>query len=87
MDTVTKNNIIKKFQVHATDTGSTALQIALLTERIEHLNRHFEVFPKDYASRMGLMKCVGQRRKLLGYLKRQDEAQYRDVISSLGLRR
>ena len=87
LEKVKKDTIIKKFQAHEKDTGSSALQVALLTERIESLNKHFEVFPKDYASRTGLMRCVGQRRKLLAYLKRQDMAQYKDVIASLGLRR
>lgn len=82
-----KNSTIKKFRIHDKDTGSTKVQIALLTDRIEHLNKHFASFPKDYASRMGLMQCVGQRRKLLDYLKCQDETQYKTMVSSLGLRR
>ena len=79
--------MVKTYQIHANDTGSSVVQVALITERINHLNKHFAVFPKDYASRTGLMKLVGQRRRLLAYMKKHDEAQYRDVISRLDLRR
>jgi small subunit ribosomal protein S15 len=75
------------FKAHEKDTGSMAIQIVQLTERINHLNKHFESFPKDKAGRMGLMKLVGQRRSSLEYLKKHDEAQYRQVIDQLSLRR
>ena len=82
-----KNNLIKAFQSHSKDTGSSAVQVALLTERINHLNKHFEKFPKDYHGRVGLMKLVGHRRSLLAYIKRHDVAEYQGVIERLGLRR
>lgn len=82
-----KNSVIKTFQSHPTDTGSSAVQVALLTERINHLNEHFKQFPKDYAGRVGLMKMVGHRRSLLAYIKRHSATDYQNVIERLGLRR
>lgn len=82
-----KNNVIQAYQTHAKDTGSSIVQVALITERINHLNKHFEMFPQDRASRTGLMKLVGQRRRLLAYMKKHDEADYRDALSRLDLRR
>ena len=82
-----KNSVIKAFQSHGSDTGSSAVQVALLTERINHLNEHFKLFPKDYAGRVGLMKMVGHRRTLLAYIKRHDVGAYQNVIERLGLRR
>jgi small subunit ribosomal protein S15 len=82
-----KTSVIKTFQAHSTDTGSSAVQVALLTERINHLNKHFVLFPKDYASRTGLMKMVGHRRSLLAYIKRHSTTEYQSVIERLGLRR
>ena len=78
---------ITKYQEHETDSGSTRVQIALLTERIKSLTDHLRSFPKDNHSRRGLLKLVGQRRRLLAYLVRHDVDRYRAVISSLGLRR
>lgn len=75
------------FKIHAKDTGSSVVQIALLTERINHLNKHFVSFPKDYASRTGLMKLVGRRRDLLEYVKRYDVQQYQNILDRLSLRR
>jgi small subunit ribosomal protein S15 len=69
------------------DTGSPEVQIALLTERITGLTEHLRAFPKDHHSRRGLLKLVGQRRRLLAYLMRKDNARYRAVIGRLGLRR
>lgn len=87
VERIKKNNVITAYQKHAKDTGSSIVQVALITDRINHLNKHFVMFPKDYASRTGLMKLVGQRRRLLAYIKRHDEAQYRETITRLDLRR
>ncbi len=83
----TREDTIRSFQVHATDTGSPEVQIALLTERIAHLTEHFKTHTKDHASRLGLLKLVGQRRRLLNYLRRTDANRYRDLIQRLGLRK
>ena len=82
-----KQEIIKKFQVHESDSGSPEVQIALLTERIKQLTGHFQVHKKDYHSRRGLLKLVGQRRRLLDYLKSKRIDKYREVVKELGLRR
>jgi small subunit ribosomal protein S15 len=82
-----KEGIIKKFQVHDKDSGSPEVQIALLTERIKQLTGHFQVHKKDYHSRRGLLKLVGQRRRLLDYLKSKRIEKYREVVKELGLRR
>jgi len=79
--------IIGKFMRHEGDTGSPEVQIALLTDRINHLTEHFKVHTKDHHSRRGLLKLVGQRRRLLDYLKKKDLNKYRDMIKELGLRR
>lgn len=83
----TKEGIISGYAVTDGDTGSPEVQIALLTERITGLTEHLRSFPKDHHSRRGLLKLVGQRRRLLAYLMRQDNARYRTVIGRLGLRR
>lgn len=82
-----KSKIVQAFQAKEGDTGSSAVQVALLTERINHLNEHFKTFKKDNASRTGLMKMVGRRRRLLQYIKNKDVALYKSVIEKLGLRR
>ncbi len=82
-----KAEIIKEFGEHPNDTGSTAVQIALLTERINQLNEHFKVHRKDFHSRLGLLKLVNRRRNLLSYLKRKDPKKYQEVISKLGLKK
>jgi len=87
---LTKENkvkIVEEFGASATDTGSTEVQIALLTKRIEDLMDHFKSNKKDHASRRGLLKMVGSRRKLLKYLKRKDLESYRSLIAKLGLRK
>ncbi|HOE19710.1 MAG TPA: 30S ribosomal protein S15 [Spirochaetota bacterium] len=84
---VGKNEIINKYRVHEKDTGSAEVQIALLTERINHLTEHFKVHIKDHHSRRGLLKLVGTRRRLLDYLKKKDVMKYRELIKSLGIRR
>ena len=83
----TKQEIIEKFQLHEGDTGSPEVQIALLTERINHLNGHLQLHKKDHHSRRGLLKMVGQRRGLLNYLKDSDIERYRKIIGDLGLRK
>ena len=82
-----KEQVISDYAVHEGDTGSAEVQIALLTERIKELTEHLRGFPKDNQSRRGLLKLVGQRRRLLAYLIKKDTARYRAVISRLGLRR
>ena len=87
IDTETKSHIIGDFQLHNSDTGSSEVQVALLTERIKELTEHLREHHKDVHSRVGLLKLVGQRRSLLNYLTREDVGRYRDLISRLGLRR
>jgi small subunit ribosomal protein S15 len=82
-----KMEIIDKFKIHDKDTGSSKVQIALLTKRINDLTNHFKIHPKDHHSRRGLLKMVGQRRRFLNYLKRRDPGQYRTLIQKLGLRK
>ena len=82
-----KKSLIEQFRTHDGDTGSPEVQIALLTERIKGLTEHLRRFPKDNHSRRGLLKLVGQRRRLLAYLIKKDNARYRAVIGRLGLRR
>jgi small subunit ribosomal protein S15 len=84
---VRKNEIIEKFKVHPSDTGSSEVQIALLTDRIQYLTDHFKIHKKDHHSRQGLLKLVGQRRSLLDYLKRKDISKYRVLIQELGIRK
>lgn len=82
-----KAQVVKQFQRAVTDTGSSEVQVALLTERINGLTEHFKAHTKDNHSRRGLLKMVSQRRKLLDYLKRTDAEKYRAVIERLGLRK
>ena len=82
-----KKEVIESFKTHETDTGSPEVQIALLSERISYLTEHFKTHKKDHHSRRGLLKLVGQRRRLLDYLKRKNVDRYREVIARLGLRR
>lgn len=84
---VKKNEIIEKFKIHASDTGSSTVQIALLTDRIQYLTEHFKTHVKDHHSRQGLLKLVGQRRSLLDYLKKKDVSKYRTLIQELGIRK
>lgn len=79
--------IVQDFGTHATDTGSPEVQVALLTERINHLTGHLRVHRKDHHSRRGLLMLVGKRRRLLKYLQNQDVERYRALIAKLGLRR
>lgn len=82
-----KQEIIGKFKTHENDTGSPEVQIALLSERITYLTEHFRTHKKDHHSRRGLLKIVGQRRRLLDYLKSKSVARYTTVIKELGIRR
>jgi small subunit ribosomal protein S15 len=82
-----KESVIKKHQSHEGDTGSPEVQIALLTERINHLTEHFKSHPKDHAGRRGLLKLVGQRRNLLNYVRAQNIERYRGLVKELGLRK
>ncbi|MFO1519327.1 MAG: 30S ribosomal protein S15 [bacterium] len=83
----TKQEMIEKFRVHQSDTGSPEIQIALLTQRINSLTDHFKVHKKDHSSRRGLLMLVGQRRRLLDYLKRKNRDRYSRVIENLGIRK
>lgn len=82
-----KQELITEYQVHETDTGSPDLQVALLTERISQLTSHLQANPKDHASRRGLLKMIGKRRSLLGYINQQEPARYQALIQRLGIRR
>lgn len=84
---MTKQEIIAKYAIHEGDTGSPEVQIALLTERINHLNEHLSVNKNDHHSRRGLLKMVGQRRGLLNYLKEKDIERYRAILAALNLRK
>ena len=84
---MTKREIITKFALHEGDTGSPEVQIALLTERINHLNEHLANNKNDHHSRRGLLKMVGQRRGLLNYLKEKDIERYRAILAALNLRK
>ena len=82
-----KNKLISDFKVHSSDTGSASVQVALLTERINTLNEHFKFHKKDFNSRRGLLCMVGQRRRLLKYLKKSDTKKYEEILSKLDLRK
>jgi small subunit ribosomal protein S15 len=82
-----KQILIEKYRLHENDTGSPEVQIAILTERINHLTEHLRFHKKDHHSRRGLLKMVGQRRGLLNYLKNNNIERYRHMIEDLGLRR
>jgi small subunit ribosomal protein S15 len=82
-----KDTIITDFRTHDVDTGSSEIQIALLSARISYLTEHFKTHKKDHHSRRGLLKLVGRRRRLLDYLRRQDHERYQRIITRLGIRR
>ncbi len=82
-----KKEIIGGYQKHEKDTGSPEVQIALLSSRIQYLTDHFKTHKKDHHSRRGLLKIVGQRRRILDYLKKKDVERYRSIIQRLGIRR
>ena len=87
MERLTKTEIIEQYKRHDGDTGSPEVQIAILTDRINHLNDHLKIHKKDHHSRRGLLMMVGQRKGLLNYLMAEDIARYRDLIAQLGLRK
>jgi small subunit ribosomal protein S15 len=82
-----KGSLITQYRVHASDTGSPEVQIAILSERITYLTEHFKTHKKDHSSRRGLLKIVGKRRRLLDYLRKYNDGRYREVISKLGIRK
>jgi small subunit ribosomal protein S15 len=82
-----KERLIREYRMHDNDTGSPEVQIALLTERISQMTGHLKLHPKDFSSRRGLLKLVGQRRRLLDYLKDTDLEGYRKIVEELGLRK
>ena len=82
-----KQDVVHKFRTHDKDTGSPEVQVALLTERIVYLTEHFKTHKKDHHSRRGLLKLVGQRRRLLDYLKTKDATRYKKLIDGLGIRK
>ncbi len=84
---VNKTDVIHRFQHHQKDTGSPEVQVALLSRRINSLTEHFKTHVKDHSSRRGLLKMVGQRRRLLEYLKRNNRPRYTKLIGDLGLRK
>ena len=81
-----KQEIISSYQVHETDTGSVEVQVAMLTEKINRLSKHLQANKKDFSSRRGLLRMIGQRKRLLAYLTKQDPSRYRELISKLGIR-
>ncbi|NIO10512.1 MAG: 30S ribosomal protein S15 [Deltaproteobacteria bacterium] len=82
-----KRDAIERFRLHTDDTGSTEVQVALLSQRIAYLTEHFKIHVKDHHSRLGLLKLVGQRRRLLEYLKKKDFERYQSLINRLGIRK
>ena len=82
-----KTELIENYRIHTTDTGSPEVQIAILSNRISYLTDHFKTHKKDHHSRRGLLKLVGRRRRLLDYLKRNDQTRYTEIIGRLGIRK
>ncbi|MGH7768568.1 MAG: 30S ribosomal protein S15 [Candidatus Binatia bacterium] len=82
-----RKEVIEQFRLHQTDTGSPEVQVALLSQRIDHLTEHFKLHVKDHHSRRGLLMLVGQRRRLLDYLRKNDYERYRSLIQRLGIRK
>ncbi len=87
LDSEKRKEVISNYRLHEVDTGSPEVQIALLSARIDYLTDHFKVHKKDHHSRRGLLKLVGQRRRLLDYLKKKEVERYRSIIQRLGLRK
>ena len=86
LDTAEKQNLIDSHQIHPTDTGSVEIQVAMLSERITKLSDHLQKNNQDYASRQGLLKMIGKRKRLLTYIKNKDVNKYADLIKKLGIR-
>ncbi|MDH4200470.1 MAG: 30S ribosomal protein S15 [Spirochaetia bacterium] len=87
MEKIDKSQMVKKFGAHEKDTGSSKVQVAILTERINTLTEHFSTHKKDHHSRLGLLKMVGKRRRHLDYLKKKDVSVYQSLIQALGIRK
>lgn len=87
LDPEAKKEIIDRFKLHERDTGSAEVQVAILSNRINYLTDHFKIHKKDHHSRRGLLKLVGQRRRLLNYLRRTNVDRYQNIIRELGLRK
>ncbi|MEA5593821.1 30S ribosomal protein S15 [Rivularia sp. UHCC 0363] len=81
-----KQELISQYQVHETDTGSGEVQVAMLTDRINRLSKHLQINKKDHSSRRGLLKMIGQRKRLLAYIQSGDRERYKTLIQSLGIR-
>lgn len=81
-----KQQVINEYQVHGTDTGSTEVQIAMLTARVKQLSEHLKTNKKDHSSRRGLLKVIGRRKRLMAYLQSQDRTKYQELIQKLGIR-
>ena len=86
LDTADKQKLINTHQTHGTDTGSPEVQVAMLTERISRLSSHLQQNNHDFSSRQGLLKMIGRRKRLLGYMRSKSEQRYSDIISKLGIR-
>lgn len=82
-----KDDLVKKYQTHKNDTGSTEVQVAILTKKVSELTKHLKEHKKDFDSRRGLLMMVGKRRRLLNYLRKNDEEKYTKIIADLGLKR
>jgi small subunit ribosomal protein S15 len=82
-----KKTVVEQFKTHVTDTGSSEVQVALLTSKIKYLSDHFQKFPKDFASKVGFLKMIGQRRRLLDYVRKHNEEVYYSLIKKLDLRK
>lgn len=82
-----KEDLVKKYQTHKNDTGSTEVQVAILTKKVSELTKHLKEHKKDFDSRRGLLMMVGKRRRLLNYLRKNDEEKYTKIIADLGLKR
>lgn len=82
-----KQELITEYQKHETDTGSSELQVALITERVVQLSKHLQSNPKDHSSRRGLLKLIGQRKRLLSYIQKDSQERYQAIIGRLGIRR
>ncbi len=87
LDTAEKQKLINNYQKHGTDTGSVEVQVAMLSERITKLSGHLKSNNHDFSSRKGLLKMIGQRKRLLNYVREQSEKRYTDLVSKLGIRR
>ncbi len=86
LNTQKKQEIINKHQTHGTDTGSTEVQVAMLSERINQLSKHLQSNIHDFSSRQGLLKMIGQRKRLLNYIREKSQSRYNELVNKLGIR-